>query len=119
MGQIQDTAQDACGNIIPRLGHLRRIPMCYRHILPLAPGVLTVAITDRQNTVLLEALSELTGYTIFPVWVNLSRMRLLIRRIERWEQRRNEILRWPDLVSSFQVHTIVAVLTAQMKEKMW
>jgi hypothetical protein len=47
------------------------------------PGVLTVAITDRQNTLVIESLKQFTGQAIFPVLIDPTRMRLLIQRIER------------------------------------
>ena len=53
-----------------------------------AQGVLTVAITDRQNTTAIESLRKITGQAIFPVLIDPDRMRLLIRRIERSEQNR-------------------------------
>jgi len=87
------------GTIIPRLWTLRRIPGRYRHLLPLTvmklyqcvviggdQSILTVAITEPHNTHILELLSILTGCTIFPVLVDPTRMRLLIRRIERLER---------------------------------
>lgn len=86
------------GTIIPRLWTLRRIPGRYRHFLPVAvmkryqcvviggdQSILTVAITEPKNTALLNTLRLLTGCTIFPVFVDPTRMRLLIRRIERLE----------------------------------
>jgi Type II secretion system (T2SS), protein E, N-terminal domain len=86
------------GTIIPRLWTLRRIPGRYQHLLPVAlmkrhqcivvggeRGILTVAITGPKNICVLNALSSLTGCTIFPVLVDPARMRLLIRRIERLE----------------------------------
>ena len=75
--------------------------MRYRQILPLAimkrfqcivvgsaQGVLTVAFTDRENTSVIESLRKITGQAIFPVLIDPSRMRLLIQRIERYEQYR-------------------------------
>ena len=75
--------------------------MRYRRMLPLtimkrfqclvvgsAQGVLTVAITDRQNTSVIESLRRITGQAIFPVLIDPNRMRLLIQRIERYEQYR-------------------------------
>jgi hypothetical protein len=89
------------GAMIPRLETLRRIPGRYRHLLPIAVmkryqcviiggdhSILTVAITEPENTFLLNILSALTGRTIFPVLIDPARMRLLIRRIERMEYAR-------------------------------
>jgi Type II secretion system (T2SS), protein E, N-terminal domain len=99
MGNIKDSADRVRGNLIPQLYVLRRVPMRYRRILPLtimkqfqcivvgsAQGVLTVAITDRQNTFVIESLRSITGRAIFPVLIDPTRMHLLIQRIERYEQ---------------------------------
>jgi len=96
--------------------------MRYQCILPLevmkryrcavvgsAQGVLTVAITNERDTYLIETLTRLTGRPIFPVWVNPARMHLLIQRLERWQQRKDEMLRWSHLLIWFEVHMIVAV----------
>ena len=101
MGNIKDIANSVRGSLIPQLYVLRRVPIRYRRILPLpimkrfqcivvgsAQGVLTVAITDRQNTSVIESLREITGQAIFPVLIDPDRMRLLIQRIERCEQNR-------------------------------
>ena len=84
------------GNLIPYYPTLRRVPTRYRRMLPLplmkryqclvvgsAPGVLTVAIMDRHNTAVLDALSEFTGRAIFPVLIEAARMRLLLQRLEQ------------------------------------
>ncbi len=102
MRAIKDISDMVRGSLIPQLFILRRAPMRYRHILPLnvmkkfqcivvgsAPGVLTVAITDRQNTLVIESLRKITGQAIFPVLIDPTRMQLLIQRIERNEHRRN------------------------------
>jgi len=124
MGKIQNPAQSmrGNGNLMPQLRDLRRLPMRYQYILPLevmklyrcavigsAQGVLTVAITDRRDTSLVEVLTKLTGRTIFLVWVKPSRLRLLIRRRERWQRLKDEMLRWPHPLSLVQLHTIVTV----------
>ena len=101
MGSMKDIADSVRGNLIPQLYVLRRVPMRYRRMLPLtimkrfqcivvgsAQGVLTVAITDRQNTSVIESLRRITGQAIFPVLIDPNRMRLLIQRIERYEQYR-------------------------------
>ena len=128
--KMQATAPSVHGNLIPQYSDLRRLPMCYQHILPLevmkryhcavvgsAQGVLTVAITNERDTSLIETLTRLTGRPIFPVWVSPARMRLHIQRMECWEHRRNQMLRLPHFLSSFQIHTIAVVLTYQMKRK--
>ena len=102
MGTMKDIADNVRGSLFPELFLLRRVPMRYRRILPLilmkrlqcivvgsAPGVLTVAITDRQNTSAIDSLRRLTGQAIFPVLIDPTRMRLLIQRIERFEQSRS------------------------------
>ncbi len=99
MGNMKDIADSVRGNLIPQLYILRRVPMRYSRILPLtimkrfqcivvgsAQGVLTVAITDRQNISVIESLRRITGQAIFPVLIDPTRMRLLIQRIERNEQ---------------------------------
>jgi Type II secretion system (T2SS), protein E, N-terminal domain len=93
--ELQEPIQEPS---IPRLWTLRRIPGRYRHFLPVAvmkryqcvviggdQSILTVAITEPKNTALLNTLRLLTGCTIFPVFVDPTRMRLLIRRIESLE----------------------------------
>ncbi len=102
MGTMKNIADNMRGSLIPELFALRRVPMRCRQILPLAimkqyqcivvgsaPGVLTVAITDRQNTSVIESLREFTGQAIFPVLIDPNRMHLLIQRIERYEQSRS------------------------------
>ena len=102
MATMKDTADNVRGSLIPQLFALRRVPMCYRRILPLtvmkrfqcivigsAPGVLTVAITNRHNMLVIESLRNFTGQAIFPVLIDPNRMRLLIYRIERNEHSRN------------------------------
>jgi hypothetical protein len=93
--RISDVLQDV---MIPRLWTLRRVPGRYRYLLPVAVmkryqcvvvggegSILTVAITRPKDTCIFNAISVLTGCTIFPVLVDPARMRLLIRRIERLE----------------------------------
>ncbi len=102
MATMKDTADNVRGSLIPQLFALRRVPMRYRRILPLtvmkrfqcivigsASGVLTVAITNRHNMLVIESLRNFTGQAIFPVLIDPNRMRLLIYRIERNEHSRN------------------------------
>ena len=130
MGKMQETAPRVHDNLIPQLRDLRRIPMRYERMLPLkvmkryqcavvgtAQGVLTVAITNQQNTSLIKTFTKLIGRPIFPVWVKPALMGLLIKRMERWERREDEMLRSPRLLSRFEIHMIVGVLTDQMKVK--
>src|SRR5258708_31525405 len=99
MGNMKDSADSVRGNLIPQLYVLRRVPMRYRRILPLtimkqfqcivvgsAQGVLTVAITDRQDISVIESLRSITGQAIFPVLIDPTRMHLLIQRIGRYQQ---------------------------------
>src|SRR6266566_4712423 len=101
MGSMKNIANNVRGTLIPQLFVLRRVPVRYRQFLPLtvmkryqcivvgsAQGVLTVAITDPQNTSAIESLRRITGQAIFPVLIDPDRMRLLIQRIERCEQNR-------------------------------
>jgi type II secretion system (T2SS) protein E len=101
MGNMKDIADSVRGSLIPQLYVLRHVPLRYRRMLPLpimkrfqcmvvgsAQGVLTVAITDRQNTSIIESLRKITGRAIFPVLIDPDRMHLLIQRIERYEQNR-------------------------------
>jgi len=98
MGSMRNIANNVRGSLIPQLYVLRRVPVRYRQFLPLtvmklfqcivvgsAQGVLTVAITDPQNTWAIESLRRITGQSIFPVLIDPNRMRLLIQRIERCE----------------------------------
>jgi hypothetical protein len=130
MGKMQAPAQGVRGNQMPQFPGLRRLPMRYQYILPLAvmklyrcavigsaQGVLTVALADRGDTPLVEILTMLTGRTIFPVWVKPSRLRLLIRRRERWQQRKDEMLRWPHPLSLVQIHAMVTVPVYQIRER--
>jgi len=130
MGKMQFTARSVHANPIPQFRDLRRIPTRYHNSLPLevmkryrcavvgsAQGVLTVAIANQRDTSLIETLTRLTGHPIFPVWVKPTGMRLLLQRIARWEQRKDEMLRWPHPLNLVQIHTIVAAPVYQMKEK--
>jgi len=131
MGNMKDIADSVRGNLIPQLYVLRRVPMRYRRMLPLtimkqfqcivvgsAQGVLTVAITDRQNTSVIESLRSITGRAIFPVLIDPTRMHLLIQRIERYEQvfyarTRNarEQAYYLDMKRQFQVSSIIMMLS--------
>ncbi len=128
MNRLEAMVLSVRGNHIPRLSNLRRIPLRYRQFLPLmmmkryqcvvvgsAHGVLTVAITDRHDTSLIEGLSKFTGCAIFPVLVEPARMRLLIKRIERCEQRRGYPSQRFSLLEALQIHAIVMLLSYQVK----
>jgi hypothetical protein len=111
MRTMKDIADNVRGSLITQLFVLRRVPMRYRRTLPLtimkrfqcivvgsAPGILTVAITDRQNTSVIESLRELTGQAIFPVLINPARMQLLIQRMEKYERSHSIFLAKTDRV---------------------
>lgn len=85
-----------CGEFIPRLYDVRRVPVRYHQALPLSVArrhqcvvlgasrrTLTVGITTCNSDALLIYLQVLTGATLFPVMVEPERMRLLIARVER------------------------------------
>ena len=104
MGNMKELASNDCGSLIPHFFDLRRVPSRYRQVLPLsimqrdqclvvgsAPGVLTVAITNRHTTSTLQTLQVLQQYTgraIFPVLIDQGRMRLLLQRIRPLQARR-------------------------------
>lgn len=103
MENLKELADNVRGSLIPQFYILRRVPTRYRQVLPLtimkrfrcivvgsAPGVFTVAITDRQNISVIESLRRFTGKAIFPVLIDPARMRLLIQRIERYEHNRGD-----------------------------
>jgi hypothetical protein len=136
MGNMKDTANNVRGNLIPQLCVLRRVPVRYRQFLPLtvmkrfqcivvgsAQGVLTIAITDPQNTLAIESLRRITGQAIFPVLIDPNRMRLLIQRIERCELCRRalypvarevkEIACYLYILHRLQVASIVMLLSHQ------
>ena len=137
MGNMKDIADSVRGNLIPQLYVLRRVPVRYRRMLPLtimkrfqcivvgsAQGVLTVAITDRQNTSVIESLRSITGRAIFPVLIDPTRMRLLIQRIERYEQvfyarTRNarEQAYYLHMKRQFQASSIIMMLLAYQKTR--
>src|SRR6266849_3538367 len=134
MGTMKDIADNVRGSLIPEMFVLRRVPVRYRHILPLsvmkqlqcivvgsAQGVLTVAITDRQNASAIDSLRRFTGQAIFPVLIDPTRMRLLIERIEQSrsafysmaarDARKTEYYQYSML--RLQVDSIVMVLSCQ------
>lgn len=103
---------------IPRLSMLRRVPTRYRSLLPLpvikryqclvigcANGVLTIAIPEQPDPRVLEFLRCLTGRPIFLVFVDAARMRLLIRRFERYAPGRALLCR-----RSYQMHIFPPLL---------
>ena len=128
MKKMRAMVPDVQGEVIPRLSNLRYVPMRYRHILPLqimkryrcvvigaAQGVLTVAVSDPQNTRVLEVLSKYTRRAIFPVWVEPVRMQLLIRRIERCAAIKASMSPRNSLSIASEVHVIMMLLMSQKK----
>src|SRR5258708_10076329 len=92
MGNIKDIANSVRGSLIPQLYVLRRVPMRYRRMLPLpimkrfqcivvgsAQGVLTVAITDRQNTSVFNPPGKLPGKLFSPVLFDLTEFVFLFK----------------------------------------
>lgn len=133
---MKDISEIVQVNPMPQLVTIRRIPMRYRRILPLpimkqnqcivvgaAQGILTVALTDRDNWAVIESLSRYTGRAIFPVLIEPQRMRLLLQRTERWEKcRRNiyskgkqlqEFEYYPHTLHQSQTSSIVMLLSSQ------
>jgi hypothetical protein len=76
-----------------------------------AGGVITVAITDPAHAQMLRKLEELTGYSFFPVLVDAKRLKLLIRRLELAESRRNPLLILRPTPPT-QVHSTLVLLLA-------
>lgn len=106
---------------IPRFDTIRRVPSRYHRIFPLelmkdyqftvvgaAGNTLTIAISDQQPGPVLESLNKLTGRAVFPVLVEPARLRLLIERIERCEQRKYYQLRsHPYYLHGIQLQSII------------
>ncbi len=114
------------GNLIPRFDTLRWVPTRSRGILPLAVmkryqcivvgatrSMVTVALAEGQETIAPEILTALTGRTIFPVLISQSRMRLLIKRLERAEDDRGNICRKKLLLHLLQIRLIVTFTASQ------
>jgi hypothetical protein len=126
LGIMKATTCKVNGNLIPRFDTLRWVPTRSRGILPLAVmkryqcivvGVtrsrLTVALAEGQEMMVPELLAALTGRTIFPVLIPQSRMRLLIKRLERAEDDRGNICRKKLLLHLLQIHSIVTFTASQ------
>ena len=101
-----------------RFDTLRRVPLRYRRILPLCVmkqyqcvvvgatrEELSVAFSARPGSSLIRMLGIVTGCHIFPVLTEPARMRLLIHRIEMYEQHRHA-LNCPYYTHWFLVHAI-------------
>lgn len=97
----KDSQTHGRADVIPRFSDVRRVPVCYHQVLPLAVSkryqcvvlgasshTLTIGITEPacENEALLDFLHLLTGSTIFPVLIEQRRMHLLIARIERHQR---------------------------------
>jgi len=110
---------------LPRLPAIRRVPVCYHHILPLplvkhlqcvvvgaARGVLTVAIANTQHVETIAPLEKITGQRIFAVLVDEAHLRLLIARLERNARQTH---RWrvgrPHYLHRLQIQSYIDFLT--------
>ncbi|HET8851390.1 MAG TPA: hypothetical protein VFN02_02610 [Ktedonobacteraceae bacterium] len=123
---MKETVHDRHNHLIPWFRSLRRVPMPYRHVLPLkvmmrhqclvvgaTQDTLTVAITDRQDTSILTLLSKLTGRTIFPVLVDPVRLHLLIQRIDRYQHSRGNVSDYLLYLHRLQIKAMVMPFTYQ------
>jgi hypothetical protein len=123
---MEETVHDRYARLIPRFRSLRRVPMPYRHVLPLkvmmrhqclvvgaAQDMLTVGITDRQDISILTLLSKLTGRTIFPVLVDSIRINLLIQRIDRYQHSRGNVSDYLLYLHRLQIKAMVIPFTYQ------
>jgi hypothetical protein len=124
------TSHHVSGDIIPRLVCLRRVPTRYQHVLPLSimktyqcivvggeSGSLTVAITNRKNVALLNALGALVGRPIFPVLIDPDHLHLLIRRIERAEHEKRKALKVMVAGYPLHVHSMLMFLTTPKQHR--
>src|SRR5437016_13284783 len=66
----------------------------------------------RANKVVIRALQKLTSLNIFPVLVQPAKFRLLMHRIEAYEQHRHD-LDWPYYVHWYFTHSIVEYVLAE------
>ncbi len=86
-------------DFMPRLRDVRRVPVRYQRMLPLAvmkkhqcvvlgatPHMLTVGVIERKDRRWFLFMRTLTGMAIFPVLIEAERMQLLIERIERYQR---------------------------------
>lgn len=119
---LREMADSVRGSLIPRLYDFRRVPACCQRILPLTVmkqyqcivvgtehSILTVGITNRHDTRVIDFLRRLTGRTIFPVLIDPARMRLLLHRIERNEEYRRR-LSYSSYLYRFQVPSVAVFL---------
>jgi Type II secretion system (T2SS), protein E, N-terminal domain len=130
MEMMAKMADSQFHSLIPRLDTIRRVPSRYHRILPLelmksyqfivvgaARGTLTVAITNQQQKIIIESLEKLTGYSIFIVFVDQSRMRLLIDRVERCERRKyRKLLGRPYYLHCILLQSIIQFLLIMGKD---
>lgn len=102
----RDKIEHPHSDFIPKLQDVRRVPVRYQRTLPLSviksqqcvvlgasAHTLTVGIVGHKNEKLLDSLQILTSAAIFPVLVEPERMRLLIRRVERYQRFRQRYSR--------------------------
>lgn len=92
--------------VLPRLWNVRRVPERYCQLLPIAfmkkyecvivganRRTLTVAVSDPKRVGICRTISELTGCTIFPVLLEPTKVRLLVKRIERSKHNHYDLFR--------------------------
>ncbi len=127
METMEKMADSSFYGPIPRLDTIRRVPGRYHRILPLelmknyqfivvgaSRGTLTVAITDQEQRPIIESLKKLTGRSIFTVFIDPARMRLLIDRVERCERiKYRRLLGRPYYLHRIQLQSIVWYLIAE------
>lgn len=129
-GEMKEMAGRKDDTSIPKYNNLRRVPGRFRQVLPLnvmkqcqcvvvgdARGVLTVAISERQDISVLDRLSELTRRTIFPVLVSPVRMRLLIQRIENNKRNKGKAFKKIFSLHPNYIHALVLPFTYLEKDK--
>jgi hypothetical protein len=109
---------------LPNYRSIRRVPSRSRQILPLrlirryrcivvgtTRDALTVAITDARQKQWIESLERLTGYPIFTVLVDPTRMGLLLTRLERREQQKHdEAIGRPYYLHKLQLHAFLSFI---------
>ena len=111
----------------PRFDTLRRVSLRYRRLLPLSVmkryqcvvvgatrEELCVAFSARPSRSVIGMLRIATGCRVFPVLTEPARIRLLIHRIELYEQH-GHALNWPYYTHWFFVHSINEYILSQCK----
>jgi len=111
----------------PRFDTVRRVPLRYRRLLPLSMmkqyqcvvvgatrEEISVAFSARPSRSVIGMLRIATGCRVFPVLTEPARIRLLIHRIELYEQH-GHALNWPYYTHWFFVHSINEYILSQCK----